>query len=86
MYDFSQLTKDIYNGREIEFAMDNTDYAITYTMEGRQISRNDKLLVDKTGDIDKFMDILTNSDIIDGHSMKDVFDAQLYNRGSLYIL
>jgi hypothetical protein len=29
MYDFSQLTKDIYNGREIEFAMDNTDYAIT---------------------------------------------------------
>jgi hypothetical protein len=55
-------------------------------MEGRQISRNDKLLVDKTGDIDKFMDILTNSDIIDGHSMKDVFDAQLYNRGSLYIL
>jgi hypothetical protein len=86
MYSFEHFIDDVKHGREIEFRINGVAYSVTNTKTGWQVAENNRLIVNDVADNDLMIEILKKEVVLNGKSMKAVFDDQLYDKKSLYIL
>ena len=86
MYSFEQFIDDVKHGREIEFRINGVDYSITNTKMGWQIAEDNCLIVNGVSDEDLIIQIIKNEVLLDGKSLKKIFDDELYDKESLFIL